>query len=219
MSRPFFKKTETFHPPSHDLQGKHNVEHDLASFGQSGPIQVSYSTDYSPSHSLWHRTLNALGVHTNISHVSGSNVGVWTNVNTVDPRSASRSFATSYCTPAGSNLHILTKATVNQILLSDKAGTPPVATGVRFTHGGKEHVASADREVILSAGSVKSPQILELSGIGNREVLAEANIPVTVDSPTVGENLQDHLSESASKLGQAVWLILPLTLHSGGHGL
>ncbi|KAH8721811.1 hypothetical protein BGZ61DRAFT_492282 [Ilyonectria robusta] len=189
---PFFKKSETFHPPSKSVQEQYNVSHDADTFGTSGPIQVSYPTDYSPSHRLWHSTLNALGVETNSSHVGGSNVGVWTTVNAVDPRSARRSFATDYCAAAPANLHILTHATVNEIVIQDVDGEC-VATGVRFACQGREHVVSVSREVILSAGSIKSPQILELSGIGNPKVLAQANVSLKVDSPMVGENLQDHL--------------------------
>lgn len=181
------------------MQEQYDVSHDADTFGTSGPIQVSYPTDYSPSHRLWHSTLNALGVETNSSHVGGSNVGVWTTVNAVDPRSARRSFATDYCAAAPANLHILTHATVNEIVIQDVDGEC-VATGVRFACQGKEHVVSVSREVILSAGSIKSPQILELSGIGNRKVLAQANVSLKVDSPTVGENLQDHLSKSPARI-------------------
>ncbi|RMJ10396.1 hypothetical protein CDV36_009977 [Fusarium kuroshium] len=194
---PFFKKSETFHPPSSHVQKLQNVSHDADTFGSSGPIQVSYPTDYSPTHSLWHPTLNAVGVETNSSHLGGSNVGVWTCVNAVDPRSATRSFSTGYCSDARSNLHILTNATVNEIVLQEFEGGGHVATGVRFSCKGQEHTVSASREVILSAGTIKSPQILELSGIGNPKVLAQAKVPVKVDSPTVGENLQDHLMLAA----------------------
>ncbi|GJN81887.1 hypothetical protein PLIIFM63780_005423 [Purpureocillium lilacinum] len=189
---PFFKNSETFHAPSKELEKEYDVTHDASSFGTSGPIQVSYSTDYSPSHSRWHQTLNALGVKTNSAHVAGSNVGVWTNVNAVDPRTASRCYSTSYCSSPAANLHILTEATAQEVILNDSSGTH-VATGVRFTHRGEEYVVSATREVILSAGSVKSPQLLELSGIGNPAVLDKAGVPVKVNSPQVGENLQDHL--------------------------
>jgi choline dehydrogenase-like flavoprotein len=199
LSRPFFKKSETFHPPSAHVQKLQNVSHDANTLGSSGPIQVSYPTDYSPTHNLWHPTLNAVGVETNSSHVGGSNVGVWTCVNAVDPRSATRSFSTGYCSAVRSNLHILTNATVNEIVLQEFDGQY-VATGVRFSCKGQEHTVSASREVILSAGAIKSPQILELSGIGNPKVLAQAKVPVKVDSPTVGENLQDHLSKHPKPL-------------------
>jgi len=70
------------------------------------------------------------------------------------------------------------------------------ATGVRFEHGGKAFSVAASKEVILSAGSVQSPQMLELSGIGNPEILNEAGVNVKVANPNVGENLQEHMSRS-----------------------
>ncbi|KAK2591575.1 hypothetical protein QQS21_010745 [Conoideocrella luteorostrata] len=192
---PFFKKSETFHRPSQALRDEYRATHDADAFGTSGPIQISYSPDYSPSHKLWHATLNEVGVKTNSAHLAGSNVGVWTNVNTVDPRTAARSYSTSYFTAAQpTNLHVLTEATAYEIVLSkdDKIGDY-VATGVRFSHCGKEHVLPLKKEVVLSAGTVQSPQTLEMSGIGNRDVLNKAGIPVKVESPMVGENLQDHI--------------------------
>ncbi|KAL7951246.1 GMC oxidoreductase [Trichoderma barbatum] len=188
---PYFKKSETFHPPSAATKEKADLRYDPDTFGYSGPIQLSYGKEYIPTNPPWVRALNSLGIPTNSAHFTGSNVGVWTNIHSVDPRTMTRSFSTSYCSLAGSNLHILTDAIVQEIVL-DKVGNGYVASGVRFTHNSQEHVVSASREVILSAGSVKSPQILELSGVGNPEVLSRAGIAVKVDSPMVGENLQDH---------------------------
>ncbi|HSP57324.1 MAG TPA: GMC family oxidoreductase N-terminal domain-containing protein [Halomonas sp.] len=65
--------------------------------------------------------------------------------------------------------------------------------GVRVEREGKEVVAQAGREVILSAGAIGTPQLLQLSGIGPADLLAEHDIPLVADLPGVGENLQDHL--------------------------
>ncbi|KAJ6780057.1 hypothetical protein PWT90_01229 [Aphanocladium album] len=191
---PYFKKSETFHPPSENLAVKFDVRHNPDSFGTSGPIQISYNEEYSASHSLWHRTLNNLGIQTNVSHTSGSNVGVWTNINSVDPSTAARSYATSYLYSScqASNLHILTDAQVKRLTLH-KQDSRCIAQGVVFRHEGKEFEVPAAREVILSAGAVQSPQVLELSGIGNPDVLERAGIQTLVNSPTVGENLQEHI--------------------------
>lgn len=196
---PFFQKSETFHAPSDGLRQKYNVTHDPTVFGKDGPIQISYNEEYSASHALWHETLNKLGVQTNSAHHAGSNVGVWTNINTVDPRTAARCYSTSYVDALGQggNLHILTGATVKNVVLENQ-GSTCVATGVRFSCNGQEYVASASREIVVAGGSVQSPQILEQSGIGNPEVLKAAAIPVAVASPKVGENLQDHISECGS---------------------
>ncbi|PHH84254.1 hypothetical protein CDD83_2243 [Cordyceps sp. RAO-2017] len=184
--------SETFHPPNEAVGRQCDVSHDPRLFGSSGPIHVSYATDYSPSHRLWHRTLNALGIDTNPAHVGESNVGVWTNVNAVDPQTASRSYSTSYCASPPANLYILAEAVVQEITLVRDGGRHR-ATGVRFSCHGREYAVTASHEVILSAGAVNSPQILELSGIGHPDVLSRAGVPVKVASPKVGENLQDHL--------------------------
>ncbi|OAA52935.1 Glucose-methanol-choline oxidoreductase [Cordyceps fumosorosea ARSEF 2679] len=150
--------------------------------------------EYSASHSLWHRTLNAVGIPTNVAHTAGSNVGVWTNINSVDPRTAKRSYATSYLDsePKRPNLHVLTGAHVKRVVL-DADGTRIAARGVLFECGGQEFEVSARQEIIVSAGTVQSPQILESSGIGNPDVLDQVGVPVRVKSPMVGENLQEHI--------------------------
>lgn len=67
------------------------------------------------------------------------------------------------------------------------------AVGVRYRQGGVMKTARCTGEVLLSAGSIQSPQLLQLSGIGPRALLEKHGIPVVVDAPGVGENLQDHL--------------------------
>jgi choline dehydrogenase len=67
------------------------------------------------------------------------------------------------------------------------------ATGVRYLHHGASHVAHARREVIVAAGAIRSPQLLELSGIGDPAVLRALGVPVVLARAAVGENLQDHL--------------------------
>ncbi|PNP56502.1 hypothetical protein THARTR1_03198 [Trichoderma harzianum] len=188
---PYFKKSETFHPPSDSVREQEDLRYDPEAFGTSGPIHIAYAKEYQSFNQLYLKTLNSMGVPTNSAHFAGSNVGGWTNVNNIDPRTMTRSFATNYCSLAGSNLYILTEATVQDVVL-DKVDDVYRASGVRFTYKGQEHVVSASREVILSAGSIQSPQILELSGIGKPEVLSQAGIDVKVESPMVGENLQEH---------------------------
>ena len=92
-----------------------------------------------------------------------------------------------------SNLTVLTHAHVSRIRF-DTANGNRRATGVEFRSGqGGNEFAEANREVILSAGSIGSPQILQLSGIGPGSLLQESGLPVVHDLPGVGENLHDHL--------------------------
>jgi choline dehydrogenase-like flavoprotein len=86
------------------------------------------------------------------------------------------------------SLEIVTGAAVQRV---DVAGGR--ASGVRYRdRRGREHVATASREVILAAGAIGSPQLLMLSGVGPAAHLRELGIGVAVDAPEVGENLQDH---------------------------
>lgn len=86
------------------------------------------------------------------------------------------------------NLRVLTGAETERLQFEGRR-----ATGVRFRSNGKMHEARARREVILSAGAINSPKILELSGIGRPDVLQAAGIDVIHSLNGVGENLQDHL--------------------------
>ncbi|MBB3331278.1 choline dehydrogenase [Halomonas campaniensis] len=91
------------------------------------------------------------------------------------------------------NLTLWHSSQVLGLELQQREGGEPRCTGVRVERGGEEVVARAGREVILAAGAIGSPQLLQLSGIGPADLLAEHEIPVAVDLPGVGENLQDHL--------------------------
>ncbi|MEF0941984.1 GMC family oxidoreductase [Rhizobium sp. BR 362] len=86
------------------------------------------------------------------------------------------------------NLTILTKAQVRRLLVENDA-----VTGVEFQHDGVVKRAYAEKETVLSAGAIGSPQILELSGIGRGEILSQAGIEVVREVKAIGENLQDHL--------------------------
>ena len=90
------------------------------------------------------------------------------------------------------NLTILTEANVRKICFDDNLAEPR-ATGVAVLHGGQEHVFTANNEVILAAGAIASPQLLQLSGIGASETLHQHSIATLIELPGVGENLQDHL--------------------------
>ncbi|WP_035024552.1 choline dehydrogenase [Enterovibrio calviensis] len=87
-----------------------------------------------------------------------------------------------------SNLALIKGVTVNKILLQGKQ-----AVGVAYSKSGKHHEVTARKEVISAAGSIGSPQLLQVSGIGPKAVLEKAGVEVKLDLPGVGENLQDHL--------------------------
>ncbi|XP_014676329.1 PREDICTED: glucose dehydrogenase [FAD, quinone]-like [Priapulus caudatus] len=86
-----------------------------------------------------------------------------------------------------SNLHVITHAHVTKVMFEGKR-----AVGLQFIHGAEKKQARASREVILSAGTIGSPHILLLSGVGPKEQLDQFNIPAVADLP-VGKHLQDHV--------------------------
>ena len=100
------------------------------------------------------------------------------------------STANAYLKPAlvRANLKVETRALIRRILLEGKK-----AVGVEYERGGKIMTARANREVLLCAGPIGSPQLLQRSGIGPAAVLKNAGVEVIHDLPGVGENLQDHL--------------------------
>ncbi|PMN70201.1 GMC family oxidoreductase [Enterovibrio norvegicus] len=100
------------------------------------------------------------------------------------------STAKSFLRPAKQreNLDVLTRHHVSKVLFEDKT-----AVGVEVIKDNEKRQILASREVILSAGAIGSPQLLQLSGIGPSSLLNELNIPVQHDLAGVGENLQDHL--------------------------
>ena len=100
------------------------------------------------------------------------------------------SAATGYLKPARrrSNLTVLTDAHAGRVLFEGKR-----ATGVEFAKDGKTVQARAHREVLLCAGAIQSPQLLQLSGVGPPDLLGQTGVPVLHALAGVGENLQDHL--------------------------
>ena len=100
------------------------------------------------------------------------------------------STSNAYLRPAMArkNLTVITHALVHKVLLAGKK-----AIGVRYERKGKVFEVSVEKEVILSAGPIGSPHLLQLSGIGAKKDLEDAGIEVKHDLPGVGQNLQDHL--------------------------
>lgn len=112
----------------------------------------------------------------------------------MDPKTNRRSYAArDYYEPNSDrpNLSVLTHALVSKIQLSQTSGEAK-ATGVQFIVDGSTHTVTVNREVLVCGGTINSPQILELSGIGSPTVLQKAGVNVVIENPGVGENLNDH---------------------------
>lgn len=167
----------------------------------TGPIQLSYTgVTQDPLSKAWVETFKAIKHGMAGDPFSGHSVGGYSNAATVDPVSKTRSYAASaYYAPVAqrSNLNVLVEARVQSIDLT-QGGNGMVANTVHFMCRGKPCTVDVRKEVIVAAGTFQSPKILELSGIGSSHLLEPLGIPVVIDNPNVGENLQDHLMTGVS---------------------
>jgi choline dehydrogenase len=161
--------------------------------GAGGPVHVSdVSTAVHPLCGTFLDACTALGIERtadfNGAHSEGA--GLWQ----VTIQGGVRvSCASAYLRPAmrRRNLSVQLRAQATRVLFTQQR-----ASGVEYLQGGVRQLARARREVLLAAGAINSPQLLELSGVGDGDLLQRLNIPVVVDAPAVGSGLQDHVALS-----------------------
>ncbi|KAL8833981.1 MAG: hypothetical protein Q9170_003983 [Blastenia crenularia] len=193
---PYYRKFHTFNRPSEgtaEALSTGYIDEDIQ--GTSGPVQCSFPEFHGPLGKAWPQTFKNLGFPITSDPLSGQSSGGYSYLSTVDPKNWERSHAGSaYYTPIAHrpNLHLLTECLVERIILEKSSAMEILAKGVKFCHKGALQAKLAKREVILCAGAIQSPQLLELSGIGSSGLLQSHGIEVIVDNPYVGENLQDH---------------------------
>ncbi|KAL4738331.1 hypothetical protein BDV11DRAFT_171058 [Aspergillus similis] len=195
----YLRKSETFTPPSPAIRDELALGYiDETLQGGDGPVQISFGDGPYPAFSAaWPKVFENLNHRLTGDPISGVAKGAFCNPATINPKDKSRSHAgVAYYNEEIAkrpNLRVLTDATVERIVLKKEADGSVVATGVQFTpKDGVQRTVAAAAEVVLSAGAVKSPQLLELSGIGGAELLSKHGIEVLVDNANVGENLQEH---------------------------
>ncbi|KAK1572861.1 GMC oxidoreductase [Colletotrichum navitas] len=191
---PYLRKSEAFVAPSAQQKSDLSLDYvDPGVHGTSGPIANEFPKLYSPFLEAWPRTMEKLGLGVKGDPRDGKAPGGY--VNLLNIKNATRSYAANaYLGPARqrANLRVMTESQVSKIQFRNNEDGIE-ATGVTWTQGAHEVEAIAAKEVILAAGSIASPQLLELSGIGTREILEKHGVEVLVDNPNVGENLQDHV--------------------------
>lgn len=174
---PYFKKSE-------------NQERGASEYhGAGGPMNVADLRHANPLTRAFLAACNKIGIPQNPDFNGGTQEGV--GLYQVTQRGGRRwSAADAYLKPAlkRPNLRVETRAHVERILFDGRR-----AIGVRYRRDGSVLEVRVRREVIVSGGTVNSPQLLLLSGIGPAAHLREMEIPAVCDLPGVGKNLQDHL--------------------------
>jgi choline dehydrogenase len=161
---------------------------DPATRGRGGPISITRLEDFDELGNAYLDACTETGHELVPDYNSGAYEGA-AYLQYTTRRGFRCSTAVGYLQPIRSrkNLTIAIQCLVTRILLENGR-----AIGVEYQEGGKIRRAFAKREVILSAGPIQSPKLLELSGIGDPAILAQHGIAVAHALPGVGENLQDH---------------------------
>lgn len=170
------------------LRSQHQERDAGALHGKGGPLNVSDVTTTHPVSDAVVDACEQAGIPRRADLNGGDQEGVSYYQLTV--KNGQRcSAAVAYLHPAmgRQNLRVETNALASKVLFEGKR-----AVGVAFTQNGVKRTAKAAKEVILSGGAVNSPQLLQLSGVGQGGLLREHGIDVVADLPGVGENLQDH---------------------------
>jgi len=178
---PYFKRSE-HHEQADAL--------DTSYHGQGGELNVSLPSRFkTPFVDAFVSSCNAIGISENVDYNGAKQEGSGI-VQTTIKDGKRQSAAVAFLKPIlnRKNLTAITRAYVTRIIIEgDKA------VGVEYTKGGKTHTVKARKEVLISAGSFQSPQLLMLSGIGDRDELKMHGITCLHHLKGVGKNLQDHL--------------------------
>ncbi|EAY26737.1 GMC family oxidoreductase [Microscilla marina] len=174
---PYFKKSENQEIIQNDFHGK------------GGPLNVTNRSYTNHLSQVFVQAAQELGYDTNedFNGATQEGFGFYQVTQTKGERCST---AKAYLHPvmARTNLQVETKAQVERIIIENER-----AVGVVYHQNGQKYEAKASKEVILSAGAYNSPQVLQLSGIGNGDDLQALGLPVVKHLPGVGQNLQDHM--------------------------
>ncbi|XP_048482550.1 glucose dehydrogenase [FAD, quinone] isoform X3 [Plutella xylostella] len=178
---PLFKKSEKFYKPTPESDVYH---------GTDGYLYVEHTDNVLETEQIVLNATAELGIKVLNDICGETQMGITRSLTTTQDGER-LSTARAFLNPIKdrSNLDVVKNAYVTKLVFKD--GTNEV-TGVIISKDGKEIQANARKEVVLSAGSINTPQLLMLSGIGPKKHLEELNIKVRADLP-VGQNLQDHL--------------------------
>ncbi|KAK6393856.1 hypothetical protein LTR65_002233 [Meristemomyces frigidus] len=191
----YMRKHQTLEPIDESVIDRSNMPFVGENHGTSGPVRTGFNdTPMAIEANFIKACEETTGFDKKPTDPwSGDHLGFYNSLGCVaksGPNKGKRSYAARGYFEANAqrpNLHVLCEATVSSVEL-----TGDRATGVNFSYDGSAHTVKANREVIVSCGALQTPQILELSGIGDPEVLNKAGVECKVENKAVGINFQDH---------------------------
>ncbi|MFI1160762.1 GMC family oxidoreductase [Streptomyces sioyaensis] len=180
--------------------------------GRDGLISIGLPRDRDELCDAFLKAAVKAGYPENPDYNSGDQEGFgYYQVNHKDGRRSSAAGTYLKAARQRPNLTLLTESHVGRLRFEDKR-----CIGVDFRHDGQAQQATSRHDVIVSAGAVQSPQLLELSGIGSASVLSDSGVPLVRHLPGVGENFQDHF---AARLRWRVRRPITFNERSRGFGL
>lgn len=190
---PYFQKAVTFTEPNNEKRGDNvTTQYDTNAFtNPGGPVQVGYTNYVSPFSTWMEKALLAVGLKKTSGFSNGKLLGTHYTQTTIRASDQTRSASDAYIKSALKNptLSVYTNTMAQQILFDSKN----TATGIKVQSAAITYTIHASKEVIVSAGSFQSPQLLMVSGIGPRETLEQHEIEVIANRPGVGQNMWDHI--------------------------
>ncbi|KZW02210.1 putative glucose-methanol-choline oxidoreductase [Exidia glandulosa HHB12029] len=196
------KKSETFTPPSDAVAEEGGITWTSSSHGTSGPIHMSYPGYTFPQVGQWSQAMQTVGIANSHDTYGGQNWGAYVATSAINPTNWTRSYSRSgYLDPLPPrpNYDVLANAHVTRVLFDSSSPKANLtANAVEYTRDGGQTklTVKVNKEVILAGGTVGSPAVLLYSGVGPKDVLSAAGVPLVSELPGVGQHLQDHLSVS-----------------------
>lgn len=218
----YSKKGENFSPPGPKLTPL-GADYVPSDHGYSGPLTTCISPHITSTdiHNTFNTTFKTLGIGPRYEFNGGDLLGFGIQMCTQNERLDIREDAAqAYYYPFmdRKNLVMIVNATATRIEWADDSqGSEVVASAARIVdQQGKTSTLFADREIILSMGAMRSPGILEYSGVGNPSILSQHGIDVKVNLSAVGENLQDQTTMAITGLvvGENTTGFLPFVSHA-----
>ncbi|KAK3362033.1 GMC oxidoreductase-domain-containing protein [Lasiosphaeria ovina] len=190
---PFFLKSENFTRPDLTFARAGNISWDDSFRGNSGLVQNSYPNYFFPCSANWWNAAKSISLEPVKDPSSGDKQGIFWIPTVLNATTMTRSYARrnhdDRVIASRPNYHVLASNAVTKVLFRGKQ-----AVGVNYvpSGGGSSSTVYASNEVILAAGCLHTPQLLQLSGIGPPKLLRKFGISIVVDLPSAGKNLQDQ---------------------------
>lgn len=197
----------TFIEPTAEQVAEYGYTWDLDAYGGSTPINSSFAAYQWPTSALSRQAWAEVGLEVRTECANGDKAGLCWSAQSHNPWDGSRShagighYAILEDRP---NLHVVVNHKVNRVIYSgdDIANEIPLVE-IKYLNDSSIYNVTARAEVIISAGVVHSPQILQRSGLGRASLLEQAGIDVVLDLPGVGYNFQDHTAIQFAVTGKS----------------